>query len=839
MEITRYRDICLQDDSLRDYQQQAKKSIFQTWDSMDHVMFQMPTGTGKTRLFTSIIHDINRYSISVKQPVKILIIAHRTELIDQIDQSLFRYSVAHGIIAGGQERNLKMPVQVASIQTLTNKNNLEQAKKLNVQFVIIDEAHHSLARTYKKLWELYPEAKILGVTATPWRMNGSGFLSLYDKLIKSLTIKKFIDKGWLSVYKYYSLREEDPIQQKIDSIHEFDIEGDYKIEALEREIDITGIRAQLLKSYQTLAEGKKGIIYSISREHSKHICADFEEAGIMIVNIDSETPATKRKQMVSDFRMGKIDIIVNVDIFSEGFDCPDIEFIQLARPTRSLAKYLQQVGRGLRVTKNKQACIILDNVGLYNRFGLPDANRHWDYHFEGRGEEEPDRPIIPTGDGEVIERDFSEGDESMVLVENLVKEDNLDVVSLLANSEELYNLLRKWVIEPDNNSIISFATKVQENHKDKLKYFFEAIKRVIGSGITADQYLNFIACMLNCDAHVYMTSIANAGYQPNDKLSENGAEMLNALVDTMFGSQKINSAFSVVIPFSDYLTSDSLNQIRKRGHLLTLPYHLIMLAYRVLNLSPKQAMDYLLSMKTQASYFAIYQVLFSSKKNHIYSFSEIQQIKSRIGKETFAQKLIGRLIDYSVLGVKNLVIENIDEFEAGNYDLFAGITSSVQSKIEARQIDKKTWLGKVYPTRYICSYPHFSSFSAAGISANILVPNEYLPEHISKETLLPFRMIKVFENSNYTIGCPPDCRVDLSDIAKIPLIDIGSEVELRFKIWNRTLIAIVKGFPMVRGKLLYAPKNFNYKIQHKAVAIRRTSFFDYTFKIIDTPKNVK
>ena len=149
MIITHYSDIYKEDSSLRPYQQKAKKEIFESWDEVDNVMFQMPTGTGKTRLFTSIIRDINDYSKLRREPVKILIIAHRTELIDQIDESLTKYCVPHNIIAGGRERNFKYPVNVASIQTITHPNNLKDAKKLNVQFVIIDEAHHALASSYK------------------------------------------------------------------------------------------------------------------------------------------------------------------------------------------------------------------------------------------------------------------------------------------------------------------------------------------------------------------------------------------------------------------------------------------------------------------------------------------------------------------------------------------------------------------------------------------------------------------------------------------------------------------------------------------------------------------
>ncbi len=417
MEISSYIDIYKEDKDLYPYQQKAKKDIFSAWDKMDSVMLQMPTGTGKTRLFTSIISDINKFSIRKKQAVKILIIAHRTELINQIASNLKRYKVSHNIIAGGHEKNYKFPVSVASIQTITNYANIEKAKRLKVQFVIIDEAHHALAKTYKKLWDMYPDAKRLGVTATPWRMNHQSFLDLFDDLILSMPVKDFIKQGYLSPYKYFSLRNDSDIQRTIDDI-EVNSFGEYKETSMEEKMDIGSIRAQLLDSYLRLAKGKKGIIYAINIAHARHICKEYENAGFKAVSIDSKTPAAERQSLVKKFQKGEIDIIVNVDIFSEGFDCPDIEFIQMARPTLSLVKYLQQVGRGLRITENKTHCIILDNVGMYSRFGLPDARRHWRYHFLGKQvDETPSNNFSPTGTGKPRTFDLSEGTEEMLLIQ--------------------------------------------------------------------------------------------------------------------------------------------------------------------------------------------------------------------------------------------------------------------------------------------------------------------------------------------------------------------------------------------------------------------------------------
>ena len=460
MIVSRYSDINIEDSSLRPYQQKAKKEIFEAWDEVDNVMFQMPTGTGKTRLFTSIIRDINEYSIRIKEAVKILIVAHRTELIDQIDESLNKYSVPHNVIAGGRQKNYRYPVNVASIQTLTHPNNLAEAKRLKVQFIIIDEAHHALASTYKKLWDLFPGSKKLGVTATPWRMNHQGFRDLFDTLIMSMPVKDFISQGYLSSYKYYSLRTDSDIQKTIDDI-KLDRFGEYSESSMEEKMDIGSIRAQLLNSYLSLAKGKKGIIYAINIDHAKHICSEYKAAGYVAVCIDSKTPASERKELVEKFREGQIDIIVNVDIFSEGFDCPDIEFIQLARPTRSLVKYLQQVGRGLRPTKDKQECVILDNVGMYARFGLPNARRHWKQHFIGVNVSEKPKIGVLKGTGTSRNVDMSEGTEDMELIQDVSDEKTSSIESI-----------KSIEVSPLNANDIEKIKHVFDKKVNSYKYFW-------------------------------------------------------------------------------------------------------------------------------------------------------------------------------------------------------------------------------------------------------------------------------------------------------------------------------------------------------------------------------
>lgn len=469
-----YNEFCQNDITLRDYQQLAKEDIFDKWNLFDNILYQMPTGTGKTRLFTSIIRDINIGGLRHNINFRILIIAHRSELIEQSSRSLDKYRIKHGVLAGTMKdkRDLTQAIQVASIQTITHPANQCLIEDLKFDFIIIDEAHHAVASSYQKLWEFCPDAKKLGVTATPWRMNNSGFAQIFDAYIPSMSIKEFIQKGWLATYQYYSIPISSELLKSIDSIREFDIEGDYKNSALAEVCDTLKIRAQLYDSYAKNALGKKGIIYSISREHSEHICSQYQSHGVSIENIDSKTPAKVREAVINAFKNGEIDIIVNVDIFSEGFDCPDIEFIQLARPTKSLVKYIQQVGRGLRKNGDKR-CIILDNVGMYSRFGLPDEVRDWESYFYGESREYSSSKRYSRNNGnirEYVETDLSEGDDEMVLIQDFEMPQTVEI-DVKDSSSDTPIIQIKDISTQENNKTHHFA--IRSKSFSSGKYFIE------------------------------------------------------------------------------------------------------------------------------------------------------------------------------------------------------------------------------------------------------------------------------------------------------------------------------------------------------------------------------
>ena len=386
-----------------------------------------------------------------------------------------------------------MPIKAVSIQWLSKHyDEIEEEPGM----IVIDEAHHALAKTYKEMWERFPKAKFLGLTATPCRLNGKGFTDLFDVLVQSWSVPEFISKGRLATYDFVSIKSDGVTQRLIDSLQKRGADGDYQNKEMDMLLNKKPSIERLYRSLEEFGKDRKGIVYAINIRHANAIAEFYREHGIAAVAIDSKTPASERRMLIERFKapslsfskthpssltlkggstafpkplspqgtgdvtapprrseplrskvggpskvspdcagwdrltdtclragdglgatclraadgvgdrladtclragdglgatclraadgLAPIQVLVNVDIFSEGFDCPDVEFVQLARPTLSLAKYLQMVGRGLRVAKGKKNCVIIDNVGLYRVFGLPSQVWSWNAMFEGK-----------------------------------------------------------------------------------------------------------------------------------------------------------------------------------------------------------------------------------------------------------------------------------------------------------------------------------------------------------------------------------------------------------------------------------------------------------------------
>ena len=443
---------------LFDYQEDMKVRIEKALRLHRSVMAQMPTGTGKTYLLTAVIDSF----VSNNPMEKVWIVAHRRELVSQIDETVRKF---HSYSASNTS-SLLSSVKAMSIQWLMRHyDEIEEEPGM----IVIDEAHHALAKTYKEMWERFPKAKFLGLTATPCRLNGKGFTDLFDVLVQSWSVPEFISKGRLATYDFVSIKSDGVTQQLIDSLQKRGADGDYQNKEMDMLLNKKPSIERLYQSLEEFGKDRKGIVYAINIRHANAIAEFYREHGIAAVAIDSKTPASERRMLIERFKssslsfskitpslftlkegstshpdpltlrgeggnrptrcseplrskdggpskvspdcagwdrltdtclragdglgaaclrpadgLAPIQVLVNVDIFSEGFDCPDVEFVQLARPTLSLAKYLQMVGRGLRVAKGKKNCVIIDNVGLYRVFGLPSQVWNWNAMFEGK-----------------------------------------------------------------------------------------------------------------------------------------------------------------------------------------------------------------------------------------------------------------------------------------------------------------------------------------------------------------------------------------------------------------------------------------------------------------------
>ena len=353
------------------------------------VMVQMPTGTGKTYVMAAVV----KWFLDNYDEGEVWIIAHRRELVEQMQQTLDRFCLEYG------EKEMvlkaKVRIRVLSIQWLNRHlDELERAESMP-GLIVVDEAHHAIADSYQDLFDRNRRALKLGMTATPCRMNKNSFTKLFENLLTSPCTNDFIMRGYLAPYDYVVIGKFSNEQLTVNQLKGRGSDGDYAIKEMDEKLNIPQTIQRLYDSVKKYADGKKGIVYAIDIVHAQAIAACYNALGLKSVALDSKTPAKKRKEMVEAFRRSEIDCLVNVNLFDEGFDCPDVEFIQMARPTLSLAKYMQMVGRGLRINKENKdkVCIIIDNVGNFRKFGLPDKPRNWESMFAGL---RAGKGIIPT-----------------------------------------------------------------------------------------------------------------------------------------------------------------------------------------------------------------------------------------------------------------------------------------------------------------------------------------------------------------------------------------------------------------------------------------------------------
>jgi len=338
-----------------------------------------PCGAGKT----VIMADMSSKARLLGN--RTLFAVHRQELIQQSSDTFKSLGVSHGIIASGYAMNPNEMIQIASIQTAIRRVD----KIYPPQIIIYDEAHHATATTWRKLLEAFPDAYVIGLTATPARMGGQGLGDIFESLIMGPSVKELIEWGNLSPYKYYA----PPVAADLTGMRVK--YGDYVQAEIAMRMDKSEIIGSVISHYQKLAPGMKAVCYCASVAHSQHTAEAFRHAGISALHIDGETPDVARKAATNDFKDGKIKVLCNVDLISEGYDVPSMEAVILARPTQSLTLHIQQSMRAMRPDKNNpgKVAVIIDAVGNLYRHGLPDEDREWS--LEGKKKKPSEKLEFP------------------------------------------------------------------------------------------------------------------------------------------------------------------------------------------------------------------------------------------------------------------------------------------------------------------------------------------------------------------------------------------------------------------------------------------------------------
>jgi superfamily II DNA or RNA helicase len=329
----------------------------------------LPTGGGKTVVFSYIT------AAAMAKGSRVLVLAHRVEILEQIAAALTRFGVPYGIIAAGYPATPDAPVQIASVFTLVRRlSDLGNAFAL----VVIDECHHAVASTWRDILDATPGARILGVSATPERLDGKGLDDIFETLVLGPTVRELIDQGHLAPYVAFGPKKMPDLRRiKVTA-------GDYNIGALAGAMGDKVIIEAAVAEYKRICPGAPAIAFCVDIDHSKKVAQACCDAGLRAAHVDGETPREERRDLIASLADGRLQILTNCGLISEGLDVPGVVAAILLRPTLSLALYLQQVGRALR--PGKPRAFILDHAGCIAAHGLPDEPREWS--LEGRPKED-------------------------------------------------------------------------------------------------------------------------------------------------------------------------------------------------------------------------------------------------------------------------------------------------------------------------------------------------------------------------------------------------------------------------------------------------------------------
>jgi superfamily II DNA or RNA helicase len=352
--------------TLRDYQEILVDSVrdsFRTGKKAPLVV--SPTGSGKTVMFAYIS---DRTSARQK---KVLILVHRQELVDQTCKTLRAFGVDHGIIAAGRTPERWRMVQVASVQTLVRRLDF-----FRPDLIIIDEAHHGTAGSWRKVIDANPQARVLGVTATPERLDGRGLSEVFDDLIRGPEVSWLIDQGHLSRPKYYAP------PQHVDRSSLPRTRGEIDLRAAAAAMDKKNITGDAVEHYRRICPNALAVAFCASVVHAENVAEQFSAAGFPAATIDGNMDRDHRREVVNMLGDGRLKVLTSCEIINEGFDLPVVSAAILLRHTESLGLHLQQIGRVLRVSPGKANAYILDHVGNLARHGFAEDVRDWS--LEGR-----------------------------------------------------------------------------------------------------------------------------------------------------------------------------------------------------------------------------------------------------------------------------------------------------------------------------------------------------------------------------------------------------------------------------------------------------------------------
>lgn len=333
---------------LRPYQSELIDRVHEAWATGARApCIVLPCGAGKSCL----VADMARRA--TWKGNRVLFLVHRRELVEQIERTFIGWGVDMDYCTVGM------------VQTITRR----VAKMDPPALIITDENHHSLAASYQRIYDAFPKAYRVGVTATPVRLNGDGLGDVNDRLIIGVSAKWLIQNHFLAPYDYYA-----PDVADLTGIHIR--KGEYDAAEIAARMMRATIYGEVIEHYKKLGRDEKAICYCATIKHSQAVAAAFSAAGIPAVHLDGETPKAERAKIIAAFRSGEIRVLCNVDLISEGFDVPDCGCAILLRPTKSLTLYIQQSMRCMRYLPGKKA-IIIDHVGNYARHGMPDDDREW------------------------------------------------------------------------------------------------------------------------------------------------------------------------------------------------------------------------------------------------------------------------------------------------------------------------------------------------------------------------------------------------------------------------------------------------------------------------------